>query len=794
MKLTGIVFLSCAVIAAGAQAPSLSLSGSIADRSGAAVPNGAATLRLVSTGSQWTSRADPEGRFRFEGLATGRYELVVTAPGFGPWTANVDLDQDASAIELQLEPATVVQEIRVTAGRVAGSPETLSRLPGSVEFLDASTLAASRVLSTDEALRKISGVHARGEDGLGLRPNIGVRGLLPTRSTKVLLLEDGIPVSYAPYGDNASYYHPPIDRFETVEVVKGAGQIVYGPMTVGGVVNYVTPPVPSRRGGSATVVGGNRDYLNGHVRYGAPIGRTGVLLDFMRKQGEGVRGNQRHGMSDANAKTLTALTGHQTLGIRFNSYEEDSNLTYSGLRQDEFAADPRGNPFRNDFLRIHRFGASVSHNWAPSPDAILATNAYASVFLRDWWRQSSNSSQRPNDSADPGCGGMANVNTSCGNEGRLRSYYTWGIEPKLRASHRLFGAQSELDLGVRFHSERQERLQKNGPLPTSRDGALVEDNARIARAFSAFFQNRLGAGGWSLTPGLRMEHVRYRRTNFLAKAGKGVSGATAFTKLIPGIGLSYSRGDRVTVFSGVHRGFAPPRVEDVINNSTGASIELDSESSWNFELGARARPARDAQIEAAFFRMDFSNQIVPASVAGGVGATLTNAGRTLHQGAELSGRFALRGLLPPRHTLSLRSAYTWVPVARYTGNRLSAVPGYGAARITGHRLPYAPEHLLTSSLAYMHGYGVNAMLECVYTGLQFGDDLNVRGGTADGQRGALPGNAIWNASLNVPLETRKTTIFFAVKNLGDRMVIADRSRGIIPGLPRLFQLGLRFAF
>ena len=42
-----------------------------------------------------------------------------------------------------------------------------------------------------------------------------------------------------------------------------------------------------------------------------------------------------------------------------------------------------------------------------------------------------------------------------------------------------------------------------------------------------------------------------------------------------------------TLFAGVHRGFAPPRVKDAITN-TGVSLELDPEMSWNYEAGARA--------------------------------------------------------------------------------------------------------------------------------------------------------------------------------------------------------------
>src|SRR5574341_509014 len=107
---------------------------------------------------------------------------------------------------------------------VVGTIENLERIPGSAEVLSPEELETARVFTTTEAVRKAAGVNARDEEGLGLRPNIGIRGLNPTRSTKVLLLEDGVPLAYAPYGDNASYYHPPVERFELVELLKGAGQ------------------------------------------------------------------------------------------------------------------------------------------------------------------------------------------------------------------------------------------------------------------------------------------------------------------------------------------------------------------------------------------------------------------------------------------------------------------------------------------------------------------------------------------------------------------------------------------
>jgi len=390
---------------------------------------------------------------------------------------------------------------------------------------------------------------------------------------------------------------------------------------------------------------------------------------------------------------------------------------------------------------------------------------------------------------------MANLLTTCGNEGRLRSYVTWGIDPRLKATYALGSARGEADFGVRYHSELQDRLQRNGPLPQSRTGVLVEDNERTARAGSAFAQNRFVFGRLAITPGLRLESVRFRRTNFLANAGQGIAGRTSLTQWIPGIGAAYAAaGGRLTLFSGLHRGFAPPRVEDIINNNTGASLNLDAELSWNYEAGARwfARP--DARLELTYFRLDFSNQIVPASVAGGAGAVLANAGQTLHQGTELAGTWSSRSLFPSRHALDARVAFTWVPTARYTGTRYSSIGGFTNVLVTGNRLPYSPAGLLNSSVGYTHVSGFNVFLENVHTARQFGDDLNTVPGTADGQRGLLPSNQLWNAAVNVPVEAWRSTFFFTAKNLTDKLVIVDRTRGLLPNSPRLLQAGVRFGF
>lgn len=713
-------------------------------------------------------------------------------------------------------PAQELRSGRDSAARlpglsIIGSMDQRARIPGSAQRIDAALLRQSRVLSTNEALRKISGIIVRDEEGLGLRPNIGIRGLNPTRSSKTLLLEDGVPVTLAPYGDNAAYYHPPVGRMESIEVLKGAGQILYGPQTVGGVINYITPGLPARSGGQLRMSGGSNEFASGYLRASSVNAEGGATLDLGRWRGVGARANTSSDVADATLKLFVPLVRNQRLIAKTNVFREGSQVTYSGLTESEWATDPRQNPFRNDRFDIVRVGGSVAHEWHSGPRK-LNTTVYAHDISRDWWRQSSNSSQRPNDAADANCGGIVNLESGCGNEGRLRRFQVMGIEPRYSQPLLLGALAGTLDLGARVHREVQLRRQLNGAAHDSRSGVTAEDNRRDTDALAAFVQSRIGTDRWSLTPGLRVEHIRIGRTNRLAVSGNpaGVSGSTTLTELIPGLGATLRLNDGLDVFAGAHRGFSPPRNEDIISNSTGGVVELSPERSWNYELGARWAPAANWSLDATAFRMDFENQVVPAAVAGGSGATLTSAGRTLHQGLELDlrGEFSERGGLVP----FLSVAATWLPVARYEGTRFAFIGVGGgdvvnkvyaeqnaagtrsAVSVSGNRLPYAPETMLTTTLGLRHRTGVDLSVEAVRIGAQFGDAANTRITVADGQQGLLPANTIWNASLNWRPSTLGVTVFASVKNAANALVIVDRTRGLLPGMGRVVLMGVERDF
>jgi Fe(3+) dicitrate transport protein len=692
----------------------------------------------------------------------------------------------------ETRPEVVPAAVTLARVEVVGTRARLPLIAGSADVLGGQALETSRVFTINEALRRVPGVHMRDEEGFGLRPNIGLRGLNPTRTTKVTLLEDGLPLAYAPYGDNASYYHPPVDRFVGIEVLKGSQSLLFGPQTIGGVINYLTPDAPQDFGGFVQLAGGNRSYFNGHFR----VGGRGALFDFIRKQGDGARDNLEHETTDWNFKYTTAFSARQSLTLRANYYTEDSIVTYSGLTQAEFERlGAEYNPFKNDNFDIARLGLSATHRlaFAEGPEApTLLTNVYFSDFDRDWWRQSSNSQD-----GQHGAGSLVYVidgvsatflqhrlagrrvdpDTQFPNiQGRLRAYQSWGVEPRFTMGT----AVGELQAGVKFHREEQDRLQVNGSAPTARTGTLAENNFRETQAYSGFVAHRFALGQFAVTPIVRYERMDFDRLNRL----NGVAGSASVDEVLPGLGVTWSPNINYTVFASAHRGFAPPRVEDLIGG-TGTVTDVGAEDSLNFELGLRGQPLEWLTFQTAYFRNDYDNLIAVGSIAGG--STPLSEGEALFQGFELSTQAQWRS------GLSARLAYTRLATARQETPFFNVATRVAiAGSVAGNRQPYAPRDTLTAAVSYAIAR-FDVELEAQHVGKQFSDFANTVAPTADGQRGVIGASTVWNAAVNYRASDQ-IGLFLTVKNLADKTYITDRTRGIQVGQPRLVHAGMRYAF
>ena len=184
------------------------------------------------------NRTGARGDFRFDDVPPGTYRVFVGLTGYAAQTDTVRLGGTPVALTFDLvQTAVPLEQIVVSASPTAR--------PADEEYQSAESKSRQEFDETPgtsfaEKISDLPGVAVRGNGSAPSRPIL--RGL---GDNEVLVLENGLRM-----GDIATYdpaHATPIDAMSIaqIDVVRGPAAILYGPNTIGGLVNVVTNLVPT---------------------------------------------------------------------------------------------------------------------------------------------------------------------------------------------------------------------------------------------------------------------------------------------------------------------------------------------------------------------------------------------------------------------------------------------------------------------------------------------------------------------------------------------------------------------
>lgn len=218
------------------QAPGATVTGTVRDVSGAAIPGAQITFTAAGVAKRQT--ADARGRFLFADINAVSGTLTAAADGFTSTTAEWHATEPSVDLVLQVRPA--VERVTVSATRVETK---LEDTPTTVVVFGPQQVLTQASPTLDGTLRLVPGFTLfRRSDSRTANPTsqgVSLRGVGASGSSRALVLEDGVPLN-DPFGGWIYWSRVPKIAVQRVEVGEGGLSDLYGGGAVGGVVNIET--------------------------------------------------------------------------------------------------------------------------------------------------------------------------------------------------------------------------------------------------------------------------------------------------------------------------------------------------------------------------------------------------------------------------------------------------------------------------------------------------------------------------------------------------------------------------
>mgnify|MGYP005989969591 CR=1 FL=1 len=727
------------------------------------------------------------------------------------------------ASPLLLGQVSLAQELNVEEVTILGSQEAARKIPGSAHFIGEEQLRQFAYSDVQRIVREVPGVSLQIEDGYGLRPNIGIRGVATERSGRITLLEDNVLIAPAPYSAPSAYYFPTMGRIAAVEVVKGPAAITQGPYTIGGALNMVSTPIPMETEGNLLTEVGEDSTYRVHAKYG---GRSdngfGFLLEAHQWQSDGFqtidRSSNNTGLdvSDFTAKLSYAPNGSpHAVELKLQLANQDSNQSYLGLTDADFAGDAmrRYGLSELDNIETEHEQVILRYNYDVSANFSLSATAYNNTHYRNWFKTEGIDLQGSASEADYSRTSWANVinavnagtaidgvsaeqlqgildgsvDTPAGSlqlRSNNRDYFSRGIQFGGSWDGDFGGAMHSLRFGLRLHEDEEDRFQRNDAYSQT-NGKIALDylgsaggagnRVQSAQALAFYVHDEISVGNWTLSPGLRYEDIDQDRVRYTGGAARNFrdSRENSTQVWLPGLGVSYQLTANWSLLGGAHKGFTAP------TNSPG----VDEEVAINYELGARFQDG-SLSAEVIGFLSDYDNLLGQCTASSGSDCVIGDAFNG--DAATVAGLEALLSAdLSPNSAYRLPLTLSYTRIDGEFDTAIADTDFFGTVE-AGDPLPYLPENQLRVAL------GVEAGRWATYLSANYVDDVCVRASCEEFER--TDDSLTIDVSASYQLSAA-LNLFARAENLTNTHDIMGRQPyGARPNKERTLSAGLRFDF
>jgi outer membrane receptor protein involved in Fe transport len=741
---------------ASAQQPK-PVSGTVTDSAGAAIPG--AKIEFRANGSILIATTDDSGHFSLQ-PAAGDGRLLVSMPGFSPYSVDIKAHASLDNLQIVLAPAPNLQRIEVKST----AQDRIPAVPASLFSISEEQIDLSGSLAVDDVLRQVPGFSTfRRSSSLYANPSsqgVSLRGVGASATSRSIVLLDGIPLN-DPFGGWVYWARLPRDGIASMEVSNGGASDLYGGGALGGVLNIRTRQA-SEAFASGEIGYGSLSTPDLSFAAGAPLGNWTITA-----MGQAVR---------TGGYILVPPAERGTVDVPANSGDLSGIVEISHSLGEQGRFFVRGSGFgesRDNGTPLQRNDTTIPEvdlgaDWASSLLGSFSARLYGST---QYFHQTF-SAVAPNRDSEM----LTNDQHSPSQQ--IGFVTSWS---------RLFAERHKITAGFEAHDVRGSSKETNYAL--SVPSALVDSGGR-QHFFGFFAQDAfLISRNWLLTFGGRVDTWN-NNTGFQDRTPLA-PGSTPTYKTFPDrtenafsprVSIMHSLSSGVALSASVYQGFRAPTLNELYRNFrqgntiTFANPALTGEHLTGGEAGISAKYLQNRlTLRGNFFWSDINDPVANVTLSV-TPALITrqkeNLGETQARGFELAGQMQIT----PRFQLSASYLFVNSIVLDYPTQP-------GLPSLVGNRLPQVPQNSFGVQASYI-GKKWTAAVQARFLGDQFDDDQNL-----------LPLGRAFSLDAQVSRQIfHRTSLFFAVQNLSDdRFNIAETPVPNV-GPPITVRGGLRFSF
>tara|TARA_B100000927_G_scaffold291307_1_gene292828 strand:- start:20375 stop:22789 length:2415 start_codon:yes stop_codon:yes gene_type:complete len=639
---------------------------------------------------------------------------------------------------------------------------------------------------------QIPGLNIYQNDDAGLQLNIGGRGLNPNRTANFNTRQNNYDISADALGYPESYYTPPPEGLEEIQILRGAASLQYGTQ-FGGLINFkIKKPKPDDNFELITrnTTGSNNLYTN-FTSISSSNEKFGYYGYLNYKIGDGFRDN-----SDFESiNTFQSLNFNLT--DKSNLVTEITYLKYlahqaGGLSDRMFELDPFQSNRERNWFEVDWLLYNLKYNYKISTNSNFSFN----FFGLDAKRNALGFRTNRVDQIDYG-------EERDLIKGRFRNF---GFETRYINNYTFLKKKSYLLIGAKYYNSFSESTQ--GPGSSSKKADFKFDYLNFPNYVNqseysypnfnlAFFGENIFYlnENFSVTPGFRFENINTNLDGYYRKINLDAAGNTIYNEifeendskrrsfLLLGLGLSYKK-NSTELYTNFSQNFRSVTFADIsiINPAYAINPNIDDEKGYTFDLGLRGNYNKMISYDSSIFALIYRDRIgfiQRAYKDGSVKSERGNVGNAQIIGIESLFDFDINEIFFKNEFMDFNIFlnYSYIE-SKYLESK--------EVGITGKQVEFVPKNNFKTGLKFGYkNFAIN--FQYSYLSNQFTDSSNAVSGNLSGVIGEIPSYEISDLSLSYKLRNIKFEA--GINNLFDEIYFTRRATGypgpgIIPSPPK----------